>query len=201
MVSWALPVISNQRGYARQDSLRKGRNYSSRVCDRDRRCLSLNMLGLLSWVDRPFKWPSPCGIFPDGPSIPGVARIGEEPPPCSPPARPPSNSTFPPTPEQQACSRAIDRGRTASRTPVERLHAASEARQPIHQVEEMIFRDLLAMGRCLLRAFVASAGDGDVGPALTLPGDSPSEPGRTLPRREAPRARPDLSIFGELSIE
>ena len=65
----------------------------------------------------------------------------------------------------------------------------------------MIFRDLLAMGHSLLRAFVASAGDGDMGPSLTLPGDSPSEPRRTLPRREAPRARPYLSIFGELVIE
>jgi len=107
----------------------------------------------------------------------------------------------PPTPEQQACSRAIDQGLTTFWTLVERLHAASEARQPIHQVEEMIFRDLLAMGHSLLQAFVAAAGDGDMGPSLTLPGDSPSEPGRTLPRREAPRARPYLSIFGELVIE
>ena len=105
------------------------------------------------------------------------------------------------TPEQQACSRAIDQGLTAFWTLVERLHAASEEQQPIHQVEEMIFRDLLAMGHSLLRAFVASAGDGDMGPSLTLPGDSPSEPRRTLPRREAPRARPYLSIFGELVIE
>src|SRR5215468_3731042 len=107
----------------------------------------------------------------------------------------------PPTPEQQACSRAIDQGLNAFWLTVERLRAASGERQPIHQVEEAIFRDLLAMGRCLLRAFVASAGDGDVGPCLTLPGDSPSEPGRILPRREAPRVRPYLSIFGELVIE
>jgi hypothetical protein len=107
----------------------------------------------------------------------------------------------PPTPEQQACSRAIDQGLTAFWALVERLHAASEARQPVHQVEEMIFRDLLAMGHALLRAFLASAGDGDVGPSLALPGASPCEPGRILPRREAPRARPYLSIFGELVIE
>jgi hypothetical protein len=106
----------------------------------------------------------------------------------------------PPTPEQQACSRAIDQGLTAFWLLVERLHAASAERQPIHQVEEMIFRDLLAMGHCLLRAFVAAAGDGDLGPSLTLPGDSPSEPDRTLPRRGAPRARPYLSIFGEVVI-
>ena len=105
------------------------------------------------------------------------------------------------TPEQQACSRAIDQSLNAFWLLVERLHAASGEQQPIHQVEEMIFRDLLAMGHSLLRAFVASAGDGDVGPSLTLPGDSPSEPECTLPRREAPRARPYLSIFGELVIE
>jgi hypothetical protein len=108
---------------------------------------------------------------------------------------------LPPTPEQQACSRAIDQSLNAFWLLVERLHAASREQPPIHQVEEMIFRDLLAMGHSLLRAFVASAGDGDVGPSLTLPGDSPSEPDRTLPRREAPRARPYLSIFGELVIE
>jgi hypothetical protein len=107
----------------------------------------------------------------------------------------------PPTPEQQACSHAIDQSLGAFWLTVERLHAASREQRPIHQVEEMIFRDLLAMGRCLLRAFVAAAGDGDVGPSLTLPGDSRPESECTLPRREAPRARPYLSIFGELVIE
>ncbi len=107
----------------------------------------------------------------------------------------------PSTPEQCACSRAIDQTLDAFWLLVERLHAASRERQPIHRVEETIFRDLLAMGHSLLRAFVAAAGDGDLGPSLTLPGASPSEPDRTLPRREAPRARPYLSIFGELAIE
>ena len=60
----------------------------------------------------------------------------------------------PPTPEQQACSLAIDRSLTAFWLLVERLHAASREQQPIHQVEEMIFRDLLAMGHSLLRAGV-----------------------------------------------
>src|SRR5262245_43088349 len=70
---------------------------------------------------------------------------------------------LPPTPEQQACSRAIDQSLNAFWLLVERLHAASRERQPIHRVEEAIFRDLLAMGRSLLQAFVASAGDGDMG--------------------------------------
>jgi hypothetical protein len=106
-----------------------------------------------------------------------------------------------PTPERLACSQAIDQALSAFWLLVERLAAASAEQQPIHRAEEMIFRDLLAMGHSLLRAFVASAGDGDVGPSLTLPGDPPSEPDRALPRREAPRARPYLSIFGEVVIE
>jgi len=107
----------------------------------------------------------------------------------------------PSTPEQQACSQAIDRSLNAFWLLVERLHAAAEAHQPIHQVEETIFRDLLAMGRSLLQAFLALSGDGDVGPTLTLPGDSPSEPTRTLPRRDGARARTYRSIFGDVPIE
>ena len=79
--------------YVKHERKRFGRNYSPRVCDRDRRCWFLKMLGLPARLDRAFKWPSPCGIFPGGQSIPGVVRIGEEPPPCLPPARPPSSST------------------------------------------------------------------------------------------------------------
>jgi len=105
------------------------------------------------------------------------------------------------TPEQQACSQAIDRSLNAFWLLVERLHAAANEHQPIHQVEETLFRDLLAMGRSLLQAFLALAGDGDVGPTLTLPSDSPSEPTRTLPRLDEARARPYLSIFGEVAIE
>jgi hypothetical protein len=59
------------------------------------------------------------------------------------------------TPEQQACSQATDQALSAFWLLVERLAAASREQQPIHQVEETIFRDLLAMGRSLLRAFVA----------------------------------------------
>jgi hypothetical protein len=107
----------------------------------------------------------------------------------------------PSTPEQQACSQAIDRSLNAFWLLVERLHAAAQEHQPLHQVEEALFRDLLALGHSLLQAFLALAGDGDVGPTLTLPGDSPSEPTRTLPRLDQPRARPYLSIFGDVSIE
>ena len=84
---------------------------------------------------------------------------------------------------------------------VERLHSAAEQRQPIHRVEEMIFRELLMMGGSLLQAFLASSGDGDVGPTLTVSGPTPDDPDRVLSRLDRPRRRPYLSIFGELEIE
>jgi hypothetical protein len=106
----------------------------------------------------------------------------------------------PSTPEQRACSQAIDRSLDTFWLLVERLHAAADEHRPIHQVEETLFRDLLAMGRSLLQAFLALSGDGDVGPTLTLSGESPSQPTRILPRLDEPRARTYLSIFGEVLI-
>src|SRR5438309_6446214 len=47
------------------------------------------------------------------------------------------------TPEQASCSKAIDRSLTTFWTLVERLRCAADQRQPIHRVEEVIFRDLL----------------------------------------------------------
>ncbi len=84
---------------------------------------------------------------------------------------------------------------------VERLRSAADQQHPIHQVEEVVFRDLLAMGRNLLQAFLALSGDGDVGPNLTILGDGPAAPPRVLPRLDQPRRRPYLSIFGEVEIE
>ena len=67
------------------------------------------------------------------------------------------------SPEQAA----LDQSLSVFWALVERLHAAADQHQPIHQVEEAIFRDLLVMGRSLLQAFLASSGDGDLGPTLT----------------------------------
>jgi len=105
------------------------------------------------------------------------------------------------TPEQDGCAQAIDRSLTTFWTLVERLRSAADQQQPIHQVEEVIFRDLLAMGRDLLQAFLAQSGVGDVGPNLTVPGAGSDDPPRVLPRLEEPRRRPYLSIFGAVEIE
>ena len=97
------------------------------------------------------------------------------------------------TPEQRSCARDIDQALAIFWTLVERLRNAAEQQQPIHQVEEIIFRDVLTIGRALLRSFLAASGDGDVGPTLTIPGEIPDEPPQVLPRLDAPRSRPYLS--------
>jgi hypothetical protein len=95
---------------------------------------------------------------------------------------------------------ALDQSLSVFWTLVERLHAAVAQHQPIHQVEETIFRDLPVMGRSLLQAFLACSGEGDVGPTLSVLADHPSDPPRVLPRLERIRPRPYLSIFGEISV-
>src|SRR5512142_3372486 len=88
---------------------------------------------------------------------------------------------LPLTPEQPACSTKIDQGLKTFWNVVERMQHAADQHQPIHQVEEIIFRDLLVIGRWLLQAFLDMAGTGDVGPILTVAGDSPSDPDQELP--------------------
>jgi hypothetical protein len=64
----------------------------------------------------------------------------------------------------------------------------------IDSVERDLMRQLLALGYSLLCSFVASQGDGDVGPEVTTPeGDT----ARRLPERHDRRY---MSIFGELTI-
>jgi hypothetical protein len=108
---------------------------------------------------------------------------------------------LPMTPEQQACSAKIDEGLNTFWKLVEHMQHAADRHQPIHQVEETIFRSLLVMGRWLLQAFLDLAGTGDVGPTLTIAADSPTDPDRKLPRLDRPHKRPYLSIFDEIDIE
>jgi hypothetical protein len=108
---------------------------------------------------------------------------------------------LPNTPEQQACSTQIDGGLKTFWNLVERLQHAADQHQPIHQVEETIFRDLLVIGHWLLQAFLDMAGTGDVGPTLTVASDSATDPDQELPRLDQPHKRPYLSIFGEMAVE
>ena len=108
---------------------------------------------------------------------------------------------LPSTPEQKACSMHLGEGLKTFWSLVERLQHAADEHQPIHQVEEVIFRELLVVGRWLLHAFLDLAGPGDVGPTLTVAGDSAADQDQELPRLDRPRKRPYLSIFGEIAIE
>ena len=62
------------------------------------------------------------------------------------------------TPEQRASAMALDDSLTVFWILVERLQAAADQHQPIHQAEETISRQLQAMGRSLLQAFLALSG-------------------------------------------
>jgi hypothetical protein len=107
---------------------------------------------------------------------------------------------LPMTPEHTACSRKIDEGLQIFWSVVEQMQHAADQQQPIHQVEETLFRNLLLIGRCLLQDFVDRAGTGDVGPTLTVAGETPAQPDQELPRLEHTYTRPYLSIFGEIPI-
>jgi len=102
----------------------------------------------------------------------------------------------PSTPEQAAISQALGNFWIL----VERIRAAADRRQPIHEVEETIFRDLMALGRPLLGAFLAASGDGDVGPTLSVAAAKASEPPRVLPRLDDRRTRVYLSVFGDVPV-
>jgi hypothetical protein len=106
----------------------------------------------------------------------------------------------PMTPEQSACSRNIDGGLKTFWSVVEQMQHAAHHQQPIHQVEEILFRNLLVIGRWLLHAFLDLAGTGDVGPTLTIAGEAPPDQDQELPRLDQPHKRPYLSIFGALDI-
>src|SRR5215831_12520075 len=91
---------------------------------------------------------------------------------------------LPMTPEQSACSRKIDEGLKTFWSVVEQMQHAAEKQQPIHHVEETLFRNLLVIGHWLLQAFLDLAGTGDVGPTLTIAGEAPGDQGQELPRLE-----------------
>jgi hypothetical protein len=74
------------------------------------------------------------------------------------------------------------------------VQQASRDGQRIDTVERELFRQLLGLGHTLLSAFVAAAGDGDLGPEAETP------EGRTVRRLPERHDRRSVSIFGELTI-
>jgi hypothetical protein len=74
------------------------------------------------------------------------------------------------------------------------VRQATQEQQRLDQVERGLFTHLLQLGLSLLTAFVAAAGDGDVGDTTTTPEGTPC---RRLPE---PHERTYRSLFGALSI-
>ena len=63
-----------------------------------------------------------------------------------------------------------------------------------HEVEQDLWRKLLALGRETMSQFFQQVGDGDMGPEVKLPD------GRTVRRLELPHVRPYQSIFGSFEL-
>lgn len=82
--------------------------------------------------------------------------------------------------------------------------------RPIDQVERAVFAELMQIGFHVLKAFVDSAGDGNLGETLDVPAPAesrarepdapPAEGRRTVRRLPQPHTRRYVSIFGELTI-
>lgn len=99
---------------------------------------------------------------------------------------------------------------------VESVRGAGREGRRMDEVERMLFAELLALGHHLIAAYVASAGNGNVGQRLDVPivAESTTD-GRARPNESAgdgiagtrrlrrlgePRTRRHVSIFGELTI-
>ena len=74
------------------------------------------------------------------------------------------------------------------------VQQAARGGQRIDPVEREVFRQLLGLGHTLLSAFVAAAGDGDLGPEAETP------EGRTVRRLSEAHDRRYVSISAELTI-
>lgn len=74
------------------------------------------------------------------------------------------------------------------------VETSLEDARAAHEVEQGLWRGVLALGYSLLGAFFAASGDGDVGE------EHLTEQGRVL-KRLAPRTRPYRSVFGEFELE
>ena len=74
------------------------------------------------------------------------------------------------------------------------VESSVESRRATHEVEEGLWRGVLALGHSLLGAFFAASGDGDIGE------EHRTESGGVL-KRLAARSRPYRSVFGEFQLE
>jgi hypothetical protein len=74
------------------------------------------------------------------------------------------------------------------------VRQATDEQHRLDQVEHGLFRHLLQLGHSLLTAFVAAAGDGDVGETTVSPAGVPC---RRLPE---PHPRTYRSIFGDVPL-
>lgn len=90
---------------------------------------------------------------------------------------------------------------------IEIIQRAGKENKRFDEVERLIFTELLATGFHLISAFVAAAGDGDMGQTLEIPAvdETPAGAGRAPATRaarrlEKPHARSLVSIFGKLEI-
>ena len=91
---------------------------------------------------------------------------------------------------------------------IEIVQQAGREHTQVDEVERSIFTELLSTGFHLISAFVAAAGDGDMGETLevpiagdgTPPDEGPAPATRTLRRLEKPHTRSFVSIFGKLEI-
>ena len=109
-----------------------------------------------------------------------------------------------------ACEREFLKAHGRLEQLVESVRRFGQERRRIDEVERTVFADLLALGRHLITAYVAAAGDGNAGETVDVPtvaeetGAMPDEQTiaaiRTLRRLAEPRTRRYVSIFGELAI-
>src|ERR1700731_2915266 len=108
-----------------------------------------------------------------------------------------------------ACEREFLKAYRKVEQLVESVRRARSEGRRIDEVERTVFAELLALGRHLITAYVASAGDGNVGESVAVPtvveepGATANEPAsdgitatRTLQRLAEPRTRRYVSIFG-----
>lgn len=74
------------------------------------------------------------------------------------------------------------------------VYQAAKDGTPLHQVEQVIWRRVLLLGRQALQLFFALLGQGDQGQSLTLPDGSQVE------RLPEPHPRRYVSVFGEFAL-